>query len=229
MAKCILLRSQKNDVLESVKSLGLDPFNFKWSVEGSNYTDDIYGDSESVECLNYEGEGFFYKFDFMKGKHYAIFAPGSDKLVDEKYPGNWENQLIYVGNWLSYLKREVEQPDLWAGLYKYQLPPSDQLITDIGNEPFTVKEAEQLTEGIKRVQAYIETELDLNVDQHFLMSDKLDYLLEAAKRQGRKDWFHTSIGVIFTLASAIALSPEQTRNIWDILKGAISGIILLLR
>jgi hypothetical protein len=61
-----------------------------------------------------------------------------------------------------------------------------------------------------------------------LIGEKLDYLLAAAKRQGRKDWLHTSIGVIFTLATALAFSPEQAKTIWNILKVALSGIIQLL-
>jgi hypothetical protein len=229
MSEYTLLRSQKNEVLEAIKSSGLDPFNFKWSEEDSQYTREDEYSFASVERLTYEDVTFYFQFDYYQEKRYVIFSPGRERCVEEQNPGAWVGQLSSVRSWLTYLKRELAQPDLWAELSKYQLPPGETLTADIGNEPFTVKEAEQLSEGIRKVRAYIETEFALNEDQHKLVNEKLDYLLEAAKRQGRKDWFHTSIGVIFTLASALAFSPEQTKNIWNILKGAISGIIYLLR
>jgi len=229
MSEYNLLRSQKNGVLEAIKSSGLDPFNFKWSEEDSQCTREDEFSFASVERLSYVDIKFYFQFDCSEGKRYAIFSPGRERCVEEHYPGAWVGQLSSVRSWLTYLKRELAQPDLWAELSKYQLPPDETLTADIGNEPFTVKEAEQLSEGIRKVRAYIEAEFALNEDQHNLVNEKLDYLLEAAKRQGRKDWFHTSIGVIFTLASAMAFSPEQTKNIWNILKDAISGVIYLLR
>ena len=117
---------------------------------------------------------------------------------------------------------------MWDELVKYQLPPGEQISRGIGNEPFTAQQVDQIAESLKKIREYLELELDLDVQQKTLVNEKLDYLLEASKRQGRKDWLHTSIGVIFTLAIALAFSPEQARTIWNILKVAVSGIIQLL-
>jgi hypothetical protein len=151
-----LLRSQKNEVLEAIKSSGLDPFNFKWSEDDSQCMMDDDFSRASVERLSYEDLIFYFQFDYLQGKRYAIFSSGRERCVEEQSTGAWTGQLTYVRNWLTYLKRELAQPDLWDELFKYQLPPGAKLTADIGNEPFTVKEAEQLSEGIRKVRAYID-------------------------------------------------------------------------
>jgi hypothetical protein len=227
MSEYMLLRSQRNTVLALIKQYEVDPFNFSWSEVESKYTSER---SLSVEVsrLSYKDTEFYFQFDFLRGEHYAIFSPGEQTLVEEQYPEKWSFQLNYVKNWLMYLKREIEKPDLWAELAKYQLPPGEQLSTEMGNEPFTAQQFDQIAEGLRKVRAYLEAEFDFNEQQQRLIGEKLDYLLAAAKRQGRKDWLHTSIGVIFTLATALAFSPEQAKTIWNILKVALSGIIQLL-
>jgi hypothetical protein len=230
MPEYTLLRSQKNTILELVKQSELDPFNFGWSKELSKYTSTGAGIPVEVSRLSYidVDTDFYFQFDFHKGEHYAIFSPGDNKLVMETYPGSWEGQLSYFRSWLTFLKREIQQPDLWVELAKYQLPPGEQISIEIANEPFTTQQVDQIAEGVEKIRKYLEVEFDLDTQQKALVNEKLKYLLEASKRQGRKDWLHTSIGVIFTIATGLALAPEQAKAIWNILKVAVSGIIQLI-
>jgi hypothetical protein len=226
MSGYTLLRSQKNAILELVKRSELDPFNFSWSEELSKFS--WGGNRPEVSCLSYNDTEFYFLFDFLKGENYAIFSPGADKLVEKAYPGNWESQLSYVKKWLTCLKREIQQPDLWVELAKYKLAPGEQISREIENEPFTAQQVDQIAESLNKIREYLEANFNLDMQQKTLMNEKLNYLLEASKRQGRKDWLHTSIGVIFTIATGLALAPEQAKVIWNILKVAVSGITQLI-
>ncbi|NQE45298.1 hypothetical protein C5S31_04650 [ANME-1 cluster archaeon GoMg2] len=42
MDRFILLKSQKNEILELIKEAGLDPFNFDWSVYSSSMTHNLH-------------------------------------------------------------------------------------------------------------------------------------------------------------------------------------------
>ena len=223
----MLLRSQRNSVLQLVKNLELDPFNFRWSEKPSMLMV-IDGSNAVVSRLSYNDTDFYFQFDFKDGMHYAIFSPGRETLVEEQFAGSWHVQLSSVHNWLNYLKREIEQPDLWDELAKYQLPPGEQINKQIGNEPFTAQQVDQIAENLKKLHVYLEDEFHLDIEQKAVVNEKMDYLMEASRRQGRKDWLHTSIGVMFTLAMFLAASPEQTKMIWSILKAAVSGVIQLL-
>ena len=87
---------------------------------------------------------------------------------------------------------------------------------------------DQIVRGIDLIKTYLIAEIKIDSDQKKETNERLDYLIEAAKRQGRKDWIHTAIGVIFTLAVSLSLSPEQAKSIWGLLKSTMSGIIKFL-
>ena len=222
-----LMRSQKNEVLELIKATTLDPYNFNWSTEHSTLSDE----SEMpliVSKLSYNNSPFYFIFDLHKKKHYSFFSPGHDKLHDQQYPGNWDNQLYYVQKWLTYLEREVSQPDLWEELEKYRMSYDGKISSDSGNAPFTIPQFNQLVEGIENIRGYLLGEFKDSLKAEEMINQKLDYLVGASKRQGREDWFHTCIGVFVGIATALAMSPEQSKHIWSLLKDAVSGILRLL-
>ncbi len=93
-----------------------------------------------------------------------------------------------------------------------------------------VQQFEQIQTGITQIKQFLLTNTQASNDQKQidLINLKMDYLINAAKRQGRIDWLHTCVGVIVTLSTSLALAPEQTKAIWAILKEALIGIVLLL-
>ena len=224
-----LLKSQRNEILALIRNAGLDPLNFEWAETSSKRSTDDALRGDKVAMLIYRESNFYFIFDFQRGKQYAEFSPGSDRLVEKDYTGSWLGQLDCVGIWLACLKRELTEPDMWEQLADFQLPGAGTLDPDEANEPFTAPQVEQIIEGVNKVRAYLEAESDYTEEQLSNMRGQLDYLVSAAKRQGRKDWFHTAIGVIFSLAISLSLAPEQAKTVWNILKGTISGIVRLLQ
>lgn len=229
-----LLRSQKNEVLELIKQSTLDPYNFSWSVERSRKTversrkTNESGVPVTISILKYNNTPYYFIFEILKGSHFSIYSPGGDKLHESQYPGNWKIELEYVRKWLTYIQREVEQPDLWEDLLKQKIAYDETISPDTGNEPFSTFQAGQIIEGIENIRKYLLNEFKGDQSAEGLINQKLDYLIGASKRQGRNDWFHTSIGVFVGIATALAMSPDQTKQVWFMLKNAISGIIKLL-
>lgn len=217
-----LLISQRNAVLEAIKEHGLDPFNFRWATNES-----VNAAKTIVPILKYGDGEYYFQFDVKNKKQYALFSPGYSSLNMEIYSVSWEQQFIYVEDWLSNIKREIVQPDLWQELEKYRVAEEQGLLSDIENDSFTAKQTEQIQIGLLKVRSYLETFTKDNAEKHQFVSKQLDYLVEASKRQGKKDWLHTSIGVIVTLTTALTLAPEEAKNIWDILKAAVAGILQL--
>ena len=227
MLEYTLMRSQTNEVLELVKETTMDPYNFSWSEENSRLSDE-HGLPLTVSKLRYENSPYYFLFDLHKKMHYSFYSPGEDKLHDQRYPGSWDSQLSDVKKWLSYLEREVHQPDLWDDLVKQKIAYDQKISPDTANEPFSVSQAGQIAEGIENIRKYLLDEFQDDSDSKGLINEKLNYLIDASKRQGRKDWFHTCIGVFAGIATALAMSPDQTKNMWTLLKSAVSGILKLL-
>ncbi|MFE1626239.1 hypothetical protein ACFLFF_05765 [Brevibacillus reuszeri] len=217
MAIIDLLQSQKNSLLEFIKSENLEPFNFVWEKKLSKF-----GLGNYVPIIRYKNTEFYFMFDQESGKHYALFSPAEDSIRGEAYPGAWEGQVSRFKDWLKFLYREVTQTDLWAEIHKYQF--SDMQFADVENEPFTVPQVEVLTTGVNGIRQYIGQNKLATEEQMVQINKKLDYLIDGTKRQGKKDWLHTCLGVIVSVSVSLALAPEQTEALWQILKNSISGM-----
>ena len=227
MIENTLMKSQKNEILELIKQTSLDPFNFRWSDENSQMSDEN-GMLLIVSKLSYDNSPYYFLFDLHKNSHHSFYSPGESKLHEQQYPGGWDHQIGYVEKWLKNLGREVSQPDLWDDLSKQKIAYDQKIHPEMTNEPFSVSQAEQITKGIENIRKYLLEEFENDSDSRNLINEKLDYLIDASKRQGRTDWFHTCIGVFAGIATALAMSPDQTKNMWALLKSTITGILRLL-
>lgn len=222
MSNFNLLKSQKNQLLEAIKSVDLDPFNFVWSNDESIHDDIV------IPVLKYGDGSFYFKFDTDGiDEHYAIYTPGSDLVEEESSTRTWVEQLSCFKQWLQNLKREIEEPDLWAELQKYKIQGESGSFTDLANEPFTAYEAEQINIALIEVRSYLNKFVKGDAQKENFVEEKINYLIDAAKRQGRRDWLHTSIGVIVTITTALVLAPEEANNIWNVLKTALGSIFQL--
>jgi hypothetical protein len=222
----LLMKSQKNDVFELIQKSELDPFNFEWTTD--SFRDESLAQYITVDKIVYKNSDYFFIFGFVGNEHYAFFSPGDTTMIQEAYTGTWMIQKQWFRNWLIYLKREIHSPDLWQELSRYELSKGDRISDETTNAPFTVYQAEQIIDGINKLRFHIEEQFSLNEYENKLVNDKLDYLIDAAKRQGRMDWIHTAIGVTFTLAASLNMSPDQANTIWSFIKNAVSGVIQFL-
>ena len=223
MDNAVLLKSQKNEILKLIKQRGLDPSSFEWSI----LPDESEPELEALSLTHIESE-FYYVFVFIRGEHRAVFSPGKESLVEDGSPGSWFLQRDYFKDWLSYLRREIGQRDLWAEIAKYQLPPGGGVAPDITNEPFSASEIEQITSALQQIRQFITAQGKATEEQQTMVQERLDYLANAAKRQGRKDWIYTCFGVLVSVAVQLALAPEQASKMWEIIRNALSGIMQFL-
>jgi hypothetical protein len=230
MKDYLLLRTQKNELLECVKEAGLNHKNFEWGEDitevGSEYKP---VGTYPVSIVRYLHTDFYFKFDRDPfDKFFCISHPRTRELTEtsSSYAYKWEGALIRFKEWLSRLK-EQEVPDLWEQLKEYA--PDETFIgtAEISNAPFSYSEAENIIGSLDKLQTQIEENFNLRGQQLAFVKRQIDYLKDAAKRQGRKDWMHTSIGVIVTIAMDLALSPEKTKLLWDLLKSCFAGLLQL--
>ena len=221
MDKMLLMTSQKNAVLQLITAAGLEPFNFEWRETTSLRTPDC-----QVSAIGYRGKDYHCLFDLFNGKSFWItHSPGADRsLEDHHINSEWGPVEPYIVNWLAYLKRELEEPDLWARIVSYQLPDGSIPSDDTSNEQFTALEVDQLERSINEVRGFLVENYGDNAE----INDKLDYLIESSKRMGRKDWVNICIGSLVSLALAQAFQPEHVMAAWKMIQSALSGIVLFL-
>lgn len=218
-----LMPSQKNEILGLIKGAGAPLIKFQLSVVPSQVSENTI-----VSMLQYVGSDYYFIFDVRNGLPFSIFSPGPEKIVQHEYPGAWKGQRAYFGNWLGYLNREIEQPDLWAEIAKYQIPHTTETISDISDEPFSEPQITQITSALNQILVYVKSNVVLSEQQTNFVVAHFAYLENAVKRQGRRDWLYTCIGVLVTIATGLTLAPQQARTIWDFIKDAINLTFQLL-
>jgi hypothetical protein len=228
MKDYLLLRTEKNEIFECVKEAGLNHLNFEWAEES---TEAEYSGVSTypVSIVRYLRTDFYFKFDrtpfddFICKSHPRTRVP--TKALSS-YAHKWEGAVISFKDWLSRLK-EQEVPDLWEQLKQYA--PRETFIgtAEMSNAPFSYSEAENIIGSLDKLQSQIEKNFNLQGEQLSFVKREIEYLKEAVKRQGRKDWMHTAIGVIMTIAVSLALSPEKTKLLWDLLKSCFAGLLQL--
>lgn len=221
----LLLKSQKNEIFAAITEIGLNPLQFEWRREA---VENIYLQRYDISCIYYRPANFYFKFDYDdEGVRLSVFRPGEQRMKQSKQAENWNQQLNDVKKWLAFVKREVEIPDLWEQLKGYA--PQETFIgtAEISNAPFSSSEAENIIASLDKLQAQIEKNFNLQEEQHVFVERQFDYLKDAVKRLGRKDWIHTSIGVMVGIAVNLALSPEKAKLLWDLVRSCFAHILPL--
>ena len=221
-----LLKTQRNEVFEVIKHVELDPSSFYWEARAAK--------SESYEILNFKDHfsyfGFLiikknFRWEYRPGEVYEI-ETGGDRSTD------WSDILVSVYKWLTNIKNEIDEPDLWANLAN----TSDSLwdSTNPINENSHFSDSEQLIiqGGIKEIRSFI-LKTNTTDEEMRLVGNKLDYLIESSKKVGRKDWILMLTGTLLSIATSLALGPATVKSLSDIVGNVFrelyQGLLLIPR
>jgi hypothetical protein len=224
--KQTLSKTQKNEIFNILQDAGLEPSDFSWLEEEGEYLDIV------VSKLVYRDEEFYFKFDLNEeGENEPLscaFSPGINMLSESYAVESWIEQKRFVENWANILRNEIFAPDMWQELEKYKdtfsLAPSEKIIDD----QIPYYEVEQITEALHLLAKKIEEQFKLTSEQNEFVRSRIDYLVDAVKRQGRFTWVHTCIGILMGIALKLALPPEDASLLWQLAKSVLGKFIHML-
>jgi hypothetical protein len=215
MLKSLIMKSQANEVFDLIRSASFDPANFRWLEVSSGQTAGL-----TISELRHD-IGHFFQFDYRGHKHFCSFSPGSETPQELQYPGNWPLTLTYVANWLAFLKREQEAPDLWETLRQETRLLEAAAASDDDNRPFTQPERDRITAGLREISEHLSSTEALDEARQGFIEARLKYLEQAASRLGRKDWINMTVGVLGNIAVGALFSTSSARELFR-----IAGVVL---
>lgn len=218
LKKFTLLRSQRTRVFELLQEAALEPAEFSWAKE------EIVG-SILVSRLNYREGTYYFQFSSDELGAWCAVCPGRYRALDYEYPKGWQEQEGFFRSWMHHLQREVEVPDLWDTLAKYQVAVGALTPTEAGNEPICAQEADGIGRAMTRLGERIGQELRLDPEAVTLVRGKFAYLAEAARRQRSRDWTYTALGVCATAAMSLSLPPEEAATLWTLIETEVRHVV----
>ena len=223
MADWYLRKSYKNSLFRCIEEAGLSPATFEWLSE----LIPIGGYEKSVSVLIPENTSFYFKFYPDPDDSFTlIISPGVYALEENKRSHQWEGVVDQFKDWLSRVKQE-SLPDLWEQIPEYT--PSESIVDrfHLSDELFSSAEAERVIGRLEELRSQIQDSFDLQGHRLEFVTRQIDYLKEAATRQKKNDWVHTAVGVMVTIAVGLALSPEKTKVLWNLLRSCFALALAL--
>ena len=215
-----LLTSQKNQVFERVQQAGLDPTRFEWSK--SSETGIVSSE------LRVKDAPYFFRFEWqatgLGHRRVSRLCPGPDTREVVLEPYDWESQLIHVRQWLTLLRREIEAPDLWE-LANQQVELFRRPWEVQDNSPFNAEEQDQIARTLRELAGAVQETTELSREQKDATTEVLQHLEQAAKREGRRDWFFMLGGVVLGWAANAGISPQMVSHFAGELVRGVQGLL----
>lgn len=216
--KCLLLKTQKNDVIETIVGCGLDPSEFR--LEEVELQDDgagIYGQSAGiVSKYVHIPTGHYCLFD-MREHFHMTFTPGHNRPRFHASVETWEVIRRSIIVWLSLLKEQYEAPDLWAEYVGAKKLAS--AIDTSSEETFSASEQEVIKEGMKQIRNYLFEQIEGSENQaekqEYILK-QLEFLVDEAKHQKRNTWGFCYLGVLSSIVFKLTLENEQIKELFRI-------------
>lgn len=173
-------------------------------------------------------KAYYFMFDFYNEKFIAQCSPWGNQREARFTIGTWAAVSQYVTRWIGYVKNELNTPDPWKALPGYTGVADLRVAPDVVNTQFTFGETEKVARALDDIRRLLLDQARGSREQIALISAELASLTESSKRMGRKDWFNLAIGTVINLAITISMPPDVTRQIFQILRDALSGIVHFL-
>ena len=205
----------RNQVLNHIKQLGLDPDQFYWDEVQSRYMPGL-----QVSKLCHKTEEYFYIFDYddhnIRYSAIGIMSPGTDFSPAYAHLWRTSEHISAAYDWLRRVKRDIETPDLWSDLAKQKELLLQSTGPDIENIPFTKTESDYITKRLDEAIEQLSSDKDLPDEIKETLKNEFEYIKTASTRLGRKDWLMIFVA-LFQIIQAFALAPEATQKLFHLL------------
>lgn len=220
MADQTLLKSQKSSLFIAISNAGLNPADFELVDIRSEF---IKG---NVSILEYKDESFYFLFDKLSENNFRCsYSPAEGHRETNLETGDWQTVLASFKKWTEFLKREVESPDLWKLMAEQKDIAQFESNKDESNSIFLPDEKLKIAAGINELKEYIKASISLDQNRIEIIDAKLNYLLEASGRLGRKDWKNLSIGVLINIFIGQVLPPTMMSDVFSMFGNLFNWIV----
>jgi hypothetical protein len=219
-----LLKSQKNEIFEAIQKAGLDPRDFKWTERKSENNPD----QDASLALEHRPSGYYYILNIDDDNDWwPEYSPGTEVEIHVATSelNAWRHKHDSIVRWLNNLNRETAAPDLWAGLVESETLSEAASAKNGDDTPFTPDEIKYIAGAMREIREYIISTHDLPDEMKAFVNDRIGYLEESSKRQDRKAWIHTTIGVLFTIIMGAAFSADAARELFRFAGSALSLVL----
>jgi hypothetical protein len=208
-----LLISQQNELFRLIEGAGFDPADFEWKDLGLAGAELCY-------------RNFTFRVYQRRGHRDVTYTPGDESRSETHEADAWGDFSGCFAAWLTNVKRETAEPDLWEQLYQQaELIRTELLPPESGkqDERFTQSEIEEITSGLNRVRVYLLENAVRSATDSKLVESRLDYIIQALPSHRRFDWANLAMGALLSLLAGLATNGDIARGAWHLFQGVLNN------
>lgn len=219
----MLSKTYRNRIFSAIRDAGFDPGEFTISIDQNEPRTTLVSFRDgNVRFAIRTAAASVHAFDCrwtlgpkLRLTPWTPAAACSTFETIEAHLGAWLNSAVST---FSREEREESAPDLWAQL--------DAAIggTDTDNTAFSPEERLYLADRLRRFGGEVRERQLLPSAQNNVLLERIEYLIRASNRLGRKDWIVAAIGVL----AGFALQSELASNVARQLLQSIGAAVHLL-
>ncbi|MDY7396942.1 hypothetical protein UMM65_16975 [Aureibaculum sp. 2210JD6-5] len=159
-------------------------------------------------------------FDFQYTEY------GSDFALSPIFPNDEFTEFDIVANefeeWLNTTLSEYlndqNDIDLWSQL-KYNTKSLDINSIDFDNkEEFLIEEKKQVKLAINELKLLINHRFNISESEREIVSDRLDYLINATERLNKYDWKSLVISTLISISVALSFDTEKGKLLFELFR-----------
>jgi len=170
-----LAKWQKNDIYEAIAAGGLDPIECIFDVDAVGWR------------VAHVPSGSYFRVVSGPG-HYNVSPVVGDTVSLDSRSFNWQTVPGKAERWAREVKRDVATPDLWDEVRRKHGILTGTTYEDTDNTLFTPGERAEIFEQVRQIKQYLKDLDSLTEARMLSIEERLDYVVSAADRVGRKDW-----------------------------------------
>jgi hypothetical protein len=214
-----LIKGQRNQVFEILKSVGLNLTDFDWRSAVSKHM------QVPISVLVHRGSPeFFFRFDMMGDFHLADFSPAGTQRRREELSSNWEKQLTMVTTWAKSLKQELSDVDLWEALK--QVPALTKTEPVAGDdEPIAGDERIQFLAALAELKRLAVKEIK-DAAQVAAINSIADRTAAQSLKISKRDLFNMFIGNVMAMVMSGALTVSNAQWLMAKLQALATSLVL---
>ena len=214
-----LTTAQRNQIYKIIEQNGFDPKKtFSWGKTQSKFNSvhSQYGENpDKAEALFVSAGGKTYSFTFEQSNFHKFAASVRPALDGENYVGSdlWLSFLTYFAQWLSVIRTEIEEPDLWTTAFANVAVTGPESYSD--KTAFSESESRQIKGVLKDIQRRLEALPNFDSERVAKLEQAFGYLEEKLDNHVSKfDFKNIFVGILLHIYIAPWLSPfaDQFRD-----------------
>jgi hypothetical protein len=235
--------SQRNRLFAMIESLGLQPRNFVETTRSWEWAGWV--DSEAY-AIEHRDSGYWFTIGEPHARShvsytrtvpqtgpqlYAVYySPGEISETQRQTDIDFNDVIRHYNRWLTSLKRELSQPDLWAELERAIASATESIAYQAAdNAPLSLAEAGNIKAVLSDLSHQMTALSGASTLQHESIRREIKYLTDATERLGKKDFLNAMLGGLVGWLLSAALPPETIRSALPLILGTFKSLLTGLK